>query len=291
MRILHLSDTHLFGEDGARHYERIDTAAALTAVIDRLRDLAGIDLVLHTGDASEDTTPASYRRLHDLLDPLAAQLGAPLAITMGNHDDSAVYAELAGPGDHGGRWQDRTIDLAGGMRLIILDTSVPGAGYGALDPEQLDWLAGVLSEPAAGGTIIAMHHPPLTGATELLRALDLTQQEAFARLLVGSDVRLVLSGHYHHEMSGSVAGVPVHVAPGITNVMDPLAAGGHEQAAALSGASIVELEAGRAGEAPTVTTAVWANAGDALADPSVPVYDLSPEEVRAIAAAAGPQGA
>src|SRR5690606_24589738 len=109
------------------------------------------------------------------------------------------------------------------------------------------------------GTVLAIHHPPLVGATALLRGLDLDGLDELAAVLEGSDVRIVLSGHYHHEMTGAIAGIPVHVAPGITNVVDPLSGGSHEQALALSGASVIELGEG----APRVFSAVFPNAGDA----------------------------
>lgn len=288
MRILHLSDTHLFADPDARHYDRIDTDAALARVLERLSHLEGVDLVLHTGDASEDGTPASYGRLHEHLDPFARSLGAELAVAMGNHDVPDSYATIAGEGDHGDSWQDRMSELPGGWRLVVLDSSVPGAGYGRLDPEQLEWLAGILAEPAPRGTVLAIHHPPLTAATPLLRALDLIGADELAGVLAGTDVRLVLAGHYHHPMTGAVAGIPVHVAPGITNVMDPLAPAGHEQAGALSGASVIDLDDEDPSAPPVVTTSVWANAGDVLGEPGRPVYDLDADAVRAVIAASGP---
>ena len=146
MRILHLTDTHLYGDRDARHYDRIDTTAALRGILSRLEGLADIDAVVHTGDASEDGTAESYRLLHEILDPFAAALDAPLAIVMGNHDVSAVYGEAVAPGERIAPSQDRVVPLAGGARAVVLDSSVPGAGYGHLDPEQLDWLRGVLAE-------------------------------------------------------------------------------------------------------------------------------------------------
>ncbi|MGP9694588.1 metallophosphoesterase family protein [Brachybacterium sp. AOP25-B2-12] len=285
MRILQLTDTHLYGDPAARHYGRIDSHAALVSVLDRLAGLEDVDLVLHTGDASEDGTAESYRRLHALLDPFAAALGAPLLVTMGNHDVSAEYRALVGPGDHGGDAQDRTRMLASGLQVIVLDSSVPGAGYGHLDPEQLTWLAAQLARPAPGGTVLAIHHPPLVAATRLLRGLDLDGLDELADVLDGSDVRAVLSGHYHHEMTGEIAGIPVHVAPGTTNVVDPLAAGGQESALPLSGASMLELPEG--GGAPIVTTSVWPNAGDVLGEPATPVYAFGAAQVEAIVADAG----
>lgn len=297
MRILHLTDTHLFADPAARHYDRIDTAAALERVLERLAVIAAgrpVDLVLHTGDASEDASEDSYRRLHAMLDPVAAALGAELLVVMGNHDSSAAYAAVAGPGDHGGPWQDRARTLANAWRAVVLDSSVPGAGYGRLDAAQLAWLREVLAEPAEHGTVLAIHHPPLTAATPLLRALDLQDRDALADAIEGTDVRMICSGHYHHPMTGALAAVPVHVAPGVTNVMDPLCGGGREQARALSGASVIDLsdtgDDADASAVPVITTAVWPNAGDVLGDPETPVYDFSPEQVAAIIAASVPDG-
>lgn len=287
MRILHLSDTHLYADPDARHYDRIDTAAALRGVIERLAGLSDIDLVVHSGDASEDFSAGSYRRLHELLDPLARSLGAPLAVAMGNHDDPAAYAEVAGPGDHQPPYQDRVVTTADGARAVVLDSSVPGAGYGHLDTPQLAWLREILAEPAPRGTVLVLHHPPMRAATPLLCALDLDGLEELAAALSDSDVRVILSGHYHHAMSGQLAGIPVHVAPGITNVMDPLAAGGHERALALSGASIVEIDEQDPTAVPRVITSVWPNAGAAPEDVGAPVYDYGPDDVQAIIRAAG----
>lgn len=283
MRILHLSDTHLYADETSRHYERIDTGAALSAVLERLAGLEDIDLVVHAGDASEDGTRESYRRLHALLDPFAADLGAPAVVAMGNHDSSRAYAAVRGPGGRGDDVQDRVLDLPDGTRVITLDTSVPGTGHGQLDAAQLAWLADVLSAPADGGSVLVMHHPPLQGRTPLLRALDLREPDALGATLRGGDVRVILAGHYHHPIEGTLAGIPVHVAPGITNVMDPLASSGAEQAHALSGASIVELTAD---EAPQITSTVWPNAGDA-GESGDPVYRFDPDTVRRIIEAAG----
>lgn len=294
MRILHLTDTHLFAEAGTLHYDRIDTDVALRAVLDRLTGLDGIDLVVHSGDASEDGTVASYQRLHELLDPFAARLDAPFVVAMGNHDQPSNHGEVAGEGATGPTHQDRVVDIPSGGRVVVLDTSVPGAGYGHLEPEQVSWLREVLATPAGGGvsgqdspgTVLVMHHPPLPGPTRLMRSLEFDGVQELADVLAGSDVRIVLSGHYHLPMSGTIAGIPVHVAPGITNIVDPLTASESERSLALSGASIVDLDEDP-GSAPRVVSSVWPNVGDAAADITCPVYEFGPETVDRISEAAG----
>ena len=41
-----------------------------------------------------------------------------------------------------------------------------------------------------------------------------------ADALAGSDTRIILCGHYHHEAFGSIAGVPVWVSPAIATRTD-----------------------------------------------------------------------
>ena len=100
----------------------------------------------------------------------------------------------------------------GGLRLIALDTSVPGWHHGDLDAAQLDWLRGILSTPAPLGTLLALHHPPLPSHVPLFDILELRDQHRLAEAIAGSDVRGILAGHLHYSTSGTFAGVPVSVA-------------------------------------------------------------------------------
>src|SRR5699024_10289 len=184
-------------------------------LLDGLGHLQGIDAVVHTGDASEDGTAQSYRLLHEILDPFAASLDAPLVVVMGNHDVSALYGGTVTPGERLPAVQDRVVPLPRGGRLIALDSSVPGAGYGHLAPEQLDWLREQLAVPAAGGSVLAIHHPPLVAATSLLRGLD--------PLGGGADERaLALSGASLIELGGGAPRVISTVLPNAGDVLkDP----------------------------------------------------------------------
>ena len=59
-----------------------------------------------------------------------------------------------------------------GLRLVALDSTVPGWHHGDLDAAQLAWLGEVLSTPAPLGTILALHHPPLPSHVPLFDILE-----------------------------------------------------------------------------------------------------------------------
>ena len=208
--IVHISDTHLLA--GNRPLSGVyDTAAGLARTMAEVEGL-GIrpDAIVFTGDLTDLGEPEAYTALRAVVDPVAGRLGAPVAWVAGNHDERPeLRAGLLGldatEEPVTGVW-----DL-GGLRLIALDTSVPGWHHGALDDAQLAWLGDELATPAPRGTILAMHHPPLPSSLPLFDILELRDQSVLADVIAGTDVRAILAGHLHYSTSGTFAGVPVSV--------------------------------------------------------------------------------
>ncbi len=221
--VAHLSDPHLLAGD-ARQYGVIDTEAGLRLALDRLTRLDPLPRALvFTGDLADRAEPAAYRRLREVVEPAAAEIGAEVVWVMGNHDERAAYARgLFGDGPHDPEApQDRVYDVDG-LRIVALDTSVPGYHHGELTDEQLAWLADVLAEPAPHGTLLALHHPPVP--TPMMRAADIIElldQQRLADVLVGTDVRCILGGHLHYTTHSTFAGIPVSVASATCYTSDP----------------------------------------------------------------------
>ena len=218
--VAHLSDPHLLA-DGVRQYGVVDTEAGLTRALERLRHVHPAPQVLvFTGDLADRAEPAAYTRLRELVEPAAAELGAQVVWVMGNHDERAEYA--AGLFDEDSdATQDRVYDVAG-LRVIALDTSVPGYHHGDLTAAQLDWLRDQLATPAEHGTILALHHPPIP--VPMLRAaeiIELLDQHELAAVVEGTDVRAILGGHFHFSTYSMFAGVPVSVASASCYTSDP----------------------------------------------------------------------
>lgn len=217
--IVHFSDPHLLAGD-ARLYGQVDSAARLAEALQQLaRSAIRPDAIVFTGDLADLAEAEAYRRLRAMVEPIAAEMGAQLVWCMGNHDERAPYArELFDESEHDGDGsvgiapQDRVYHVRG-LRIIALDTSVPGYHHGALDPAQLDWLRDQLASPAEHGTLLALHHPPIPSPlTEPMAILELDDQDALAEVIRGTDVRGVLGGHLHYSTHSMLAGVPVTVA-------------------------------------------------------------------------------
>lgn len=174
--VVQFSDTHLCREassapDGPdRGLER---AVALAAP---LRP----DLLLLTGDITNDESVEACRRVRSIL----STLDAPIVATPGNHDDrDAVQSVFTEP-------HDRQI---GGWRIILADTLVPGRISGRIDvPELLDRLGPEGDRP----TLLAMHHPPIGTSTKEWFVLQ-GSAGLVSALSSRRDVVVVAAGHLH----------------------------------------------------------------------------------------------
>ncbi len=208
--ILHLSDTHLLAD--GRLYDRLDSEAKLQKIFDDLeRSGARPEAIIFTGDLADKGEPVAYGKLRSIIDPVARRLGTQTIWVMGNHDDRAAFRSTLLGQSATTEPVDKVYYLDG-LRIITIDTTVPGHHFGNIDGAQLDWLAEELATDAPHGTILAMHHPPVPCVLDLAVTVELREQAALAEVLRGSDVRSIIAGHLHYSTSATFAGIPVSVA-------------------------------------------------------------------------------
>jgi 3',5'-cyclic-AMP phosphodiesterase len=209
--LLHLSDTHLIAADAAL-YGDVDSAARLAQLVEEIESSgARPEAIVVTGDVADAGEPGAYARVRRIIEPAAERLGAQVIWAMGNHDERGAFRQEL----FGLQPTDRPVDFVydvNGLRVITLDTSVPGEHYGALTSDQLDWLAEELSTAAPHGTILALHHPPVPSVQDLAVLVELRDQQALAEVLEGSDVISIIGGHLHYSTTAVFAGIPVSVA-------------------------------------------------------------------------------
>ncbi|ERG63443.1 hypothetical protein L332_03130 [Agrococcus pavilionensis RW1] len=219
--IAHLSDTHLLA-GGAPLADLVDTEAHLRDTAARLRVAAAdADVIVVSGDVADLGEPGAYALAREILEPVAAEIGAPIVWTAGNHDERPAMREALGLG--GGPLDpiDSIVEV-GGLRIVALDSSLPGWHHGGFDEGQAAWLADALADPPALGCVLVMHHPPLPYRTRLMRLLEFRDEQRLREVVDGADVRAILSGHLHIGGSGTFAEVPVVLASA-TSYADDLA--------------------------------------------------------------------
>lgn len=188
LRIVQLSDFHLF-DNPQGQLLGVNTYEALQGVVEHARQQAGpIDLVLATGDISQDGSAQSYQHAQTLLQPLQA----PMVFLPGNHDDLAAMRSVLGS-------QMAAITDRSDWRIVALDSHVAGSDEGFLGEDQL-----ALLEQAAQTerwVLVAMHHNPVPmGSAWLDPMMIANANELLALCERQEQIRGLLWGHVHQEM-------------------------------------------------------------------------------------------
>ncbi|MFJ8784555.1 metallophosphoesterase family protein [Streptomyces sp. NPDC102476] len=248
MRILHLSDTHVERTD-APNRNGVNATDSLRLMLAELRHLRDVDAVVVTGDIANEGEVEAYTAVRELVGEFARPLDAPVFYTTGNHDEREAFGKVLGSGHpdperllETGASERAAVSTVGGYRFVTLDSLVPGEVYGRIGEAQLDWLREVLSTPAEHGTVLAFHHPPLAlGLSVTQPVFGLLNPGELASAIRGSDVRVLLTGHFHLQLFGMLEAVPVWVTPGVVNRIDLTTAYGTERAVRGASASLVEL--------------------------------------------------
>ncbi|EPR76269.1 3',5'-cyclic-nucleotide phosphodiesterase [Leifsonia rubra CMS 76R] len=209
--LLHLSDTHFLAGE-RKLYNTLDSEVKLQKLFSELEASGSRpEAIIFTGDLADKGEPDAYRLLKAIVEPAAERLGAQVVWVMGNHDDRSTFATVMLDEPASEEPIDRVIDI-NGLRIITLDSTVPGHHYGHISDAQLLWLHNVLATPAPHGTILAMHHPPVPSMLDLAVTVELRAQQDLAAVIRGSDIRSIIAGHLHYSTTATFAGIPVSVA-------------------------------------------------------------------------------
>jgi 3',5'-cyclic AMP phosphodiesterase CpdA len=169
------------------------------------------DAVLLTGDLVDSGSAEEYRHLRALLAPLKM----PVFVIPGNHDERvALRAAFA---DHRYLPQSGALDWVSEelpVRLIGLDSSVPGKPGGFLSVATLAWLDQTLAAAPAQPTIVALHHPPFNTGIGHMDRIGLENPAALAAVIRRHpQVERVLSGHLHRAIQTRFAGTLASTCP------------------------------------------------------------------------------
>lgn len=211
MLIAQISDMHI-KPPGELLYKRVDTAGFLERAVAHLRALdPRPDVVLATGDLVDGGTVEEYTLLRRLLAPLEM----PLYLIPGNHDSRDPLREVFADHAYLPRTGFLQYTIEGWpVRLIALDTLVPGKTFGELCAERLDWLEARLAE-SDRPTILFLHHPPFEcGITAFDGHRLLEGGERLAELVRHyGQVERALCGHVHRPIQVRWAGTMGSVSP------------------------------------------------------------------------------
>ncbi len=220
MLICQLSDMHLCRE-GEAAYRVVETNMLTERAF---RAVAAFrphpDALLLTGDLTFDGQEDEYE---ELLMLLRRHIECPVFAIPGNHDRRAPLrkqlAELPGITSHPHFIQYAVEEYP--VRIVMLDTQVPGADHGELCAERLEWLDKTLAAVPDKPTLIGMHHPPFAGGIGYMDQINLRNPEEFGAVIrKHPQVQRIVCGHVHRPITTRFEQTVCSVAPSTAHQLE-----------------------------------------------------------------------
>ena len=164
------------------------------------------DLLLASGDLSEDASPASYHSLRNFFAPL----GIPVLAVPGNHDDPGLLAKTFPPSPVDGV----EVSDHGGWQIIRLNSCLPGRHEGRFSGEALEALERVLGDGMGQPRLIALHHQPMEVGSPWIDKYSLLEPEKFLGIINQyPDVKATVWGHVHQVFDAERNGIAMLGSP------------------------------------------------------------------------------
>ena len=190
--VAQLTDTHLFANEHGEMFG-VRTAQSLRAVLEEVKPLQPQpNLLLLTGDLSQDETLDSYIHLREVI----SSLDIPAYWLPGNHDTPSLMEQILETTPIS---PEKSLQV-GNWNVLLLNSAVPECVYGKLSSESLAWLEEQLQQKSEQPTLVALHHPPVAIASTWMDEINLRNPEDLYVILDRHpQVKVVLFGHIHQE--------------------------------------------------------------------------------------------
>lgn len=217
MLLAQLTDLHVcpVGVTANRVVETNMLVERALRMVSRMRPAP--DAVILSGDLAENGLVAEYEVLVGLL---GRYLVCPVYAVPGNHDRRENFRAALGhlPGITSDPEFVQYAIETHPVRLVMLDTLVPGGGYGRLDAGRLAWLERTLAAEGTKPTIIVMHHPPFDCGIAHMDRIKLEDAAAFAAIIARHpQVRRILCGHVHRPVTTHVGHAIASISPSVAH--------------------------------------------------------------------------
>ncbi len=206
MRVLHLTDPHLFADRhgslrGAVTYETLQSAIA--HYLDN--DFAA-DFVALTGDIVQDDSAEAYAHCHELVSSLAL----PVLCVPGNHDVRNLMRD---------RLPEPPFAYCdsveyGNWLITGIDSCSAGRAGGRIAERELRRMEEAIAASNAGHVMICLHHPPVPMHSRWLDSVGLDNGDEFlTRAVSAGRVRIAIFGHVHQHYDATHEGIRLVATP------------------------------------------------------------------------------
>ncbi|MBI6549350.1 metallophosphoesterase family protein [Xenorhabdus lircayensis] len=212
MKVIHLTDLHLTRSREQRMFDvsTYDNFDFVFEEIRRIKSLTVIELVVVSGDISNDGDVDSYRYFLNKMESLKT----PYIAILGNHDiksnfDTALTEEESEYIITSCEYNNNT------WHIISVDTVVEGEDYGFISKDNFAELERKIIKNSGFNTAIFMHHHAIPVDTPIVDSCMLNNAKELLELCDKYKVRFIGSGHAHTPRTWHHNNMTTCVAPAV----------------------------------------------------------------------------
>jgi len=204
VRIMQISDCHL-PQNPATPFRGQSADDGLQILMRRIAAWQP-QVLLATGDLSEDASSASYGRLRHYF----KQIDAPLFVLPGNHDDKSAMQSYFDDGP----WDGPLCVHLGDWQLVLLNSAQAGRIDGAVNREDIQSLRLWLETEPRKSVVLALHHHPVAMDSLWIDRYRLETPEELLSLVENYEqIRGVVWGHVHQAFESKHASASLLACP------------------------------------------------------------------------------
>lgn len=193
LSLLQITDLHILPNAGEKMLG-VDTDFYFEAVLKHAFARRNrYDLILVTGDLTQDPCPDAYRRIFDLLNSYRTEC----ICLPGNHDDYGMMLQYLNS-DAVSCAKQR---LFKNWQILCLNSQIPGKAGGNLGTNELSFLENALQQNPELFTLIAVHHHCLPTRSSWMDTMIIKNHEEFLEMTARfRQIKVITTGHIHQEM-------------------------------------------------------------------------------------------
>lgn len=191
-KIIQITDLHL-NKSKKTATNGINTYDSANMVLNRIKKFENdIDLIVLSGDLSNDNSVESYDHLECLLEDF--QL--PIYLMSGNHDSPSLLKKLT-------RRENislKNFESFDNWGIFMFNTKKDNSPNGLLKNEELEYFDEILLNNSYDNIIIFLHHHPVLIGSDSMDSMIIENADLLIkRIKLSNKIKAVCWGHIHNE--------------------------------------------------------------------------------------------
>jgi len=206
MKIIHLSDTHIY----TKILYNIDAQDRFRLALNHIKNNhSDADHFIITGDLTNFGDNESYEIFINILSKATLPNHLYPKLIIGNHDNRINFKNNFPNIKIDGNGFVQYVERDDDKIFIFLDTNLEGTDAGHLCNKRLQWLKDTLEKEHKNKIYIFMHHNPLATGHIESDDLGLVQREDLKHILLKyqNSIKHIFFGHQHITCSGKYSGI------------------------------------------------------------------------------------